>query len=621
MRAGVFYDTLRDTRGRRTICARRRKKFGEEAPRTGNVNRMPETKRRAAVSNLKQDIAEKIAQTILTVYPDAQGLPEDLSGLLEVPPDPKMGDYAFPCFKLSRVLRKGPPVIAQSLAEAFDAPDLARAECAGGYLNFFLNRGNFAKNTLDAVLSAGDRWGAGEEGAGKTICLDYSSINIAKRFHIGHLSTTVLGNSLRKIFDFLGYKTVSINHLGDWGTQFGKMIAAYKRWGDKETVEKGGLDEMTRLYVRINKEAAENPALEEESRAWFKKIEDGDEEALSIFNWFKSVTLQDAMRVYDILGVKFDSYAGESFYADKTAAVVQELSDKGLLKDSDGAKIVDLEEYGMPPCLILKSDGATLYHTRDLAAALYRMNTYHFDQCLYVVAYQQDLHFRQLFKVLELMGYDWAKTKMKHVSFGMVSYEGQALSTHKGVMIYLDELLTKAQEKALAIINEKSPNLENREEVARQVGVGAVVYSTLQNGRIKDIDFRWDSALNFDGETGPYVQYTCARCGSVLRKSPDLSGVTPDYAALDNDEAQQLLLLLSRFPETVRDAADKYEPSFINRAVTDLAKAYNKFYYEHRVLEESDPAGTAARLALTKAVRNVIRTGLSLLGIEAPERM
>ena len=573
------------------------------------------------MSNLKQDIAEKITQTILTVYPDAQGLPEDLSGLLEVPPDPKMGDYAFPCFKLSRVLRKGPPVIAQSLAEAFDAPDLARAECAGGYLNFFLNRGNFAKNTLDAVLSAGDRWGAGEEGAGKTVCLDYSSINIAKRFHIGHLSTTVLGNSLRKIFDFLGYKTVSINHLGDWGTQFGKMIAAYKRWGDKETVEKGGVDEMTRLYVRFNEEAAENPALEEEGRAWFKKIEDGDEEALAIFHWFKDVTLKDAMRVYDILGVKFDSYAGESFYADKTAAVVQELSDKGLLKDSDGAKVVDLEEYGMPPCLILKSDGATLYHTRDLAAALYRMNTYHFDQCLYVVAYQQDLHFRQLFKVLELMGYDWAKTKMKHVAFGMVSYEGQALSTRKGVMIYLDELLTKAQEKALAIINEKSPNLENREEVARQVGIGAVVYSTLQNGRIKDIDFRWDSALNFDGETGPYVQYTCARCGSVLRKSLDLSGVTPDYAALDNDEAQQLLLLLSRFPETVRDAADKYEPSFINRAVTDLAKAYNKFYYEHRVLEESDPAGTAARLALTKAVRNVIRTGLSLLGIEAPERM
>ena len=571
--------------------------------------------------NFKQAIAEKLKQTIVTVYPDAQGLPEDLEALLEVPPDPRMGDYAFPCFKLSRSLRKAPPLIASSLEAAFAAPDLARAESAGGYLNFFLNRGNFAKNTLQAVLASGDRWGAGEEGRGKTVCLDYSSINIAKRFHIGHLSTTVLGNSLKKIFDFLGYQTVSINHLGDWGTQFGKMIAAYLRWGDKETVEKGGVDEMTRLYVRFNQEAANDPSLEEEGRAWFKKIEDGDEEALTIFRWFKEVTLKDAMRVYDILGVQFDSYAGESFYADKTGAVVRELEEKGLLEDSEGAKIVNLEAYGMPPCLILKSDGATLYHTRDLAAALYRMDTYHFDQCLYVVAYQQDLHFRQLFKVLELMGYDWAKTRMKHVAFGMVSYEGQALSTRNGVMIYLDELLSRAQEKALAIINEKSPNLENKEETARQVGVGAVIYSTLQNGRIKDIDFRWEKALNFDGETGPYVQYTYARCGSVLRKSPDLSGVTPDYAALDNDAAQQLLLLLSRFPETVRDAADKYEPSFITRAVTDLAKAYNKFYYEHRVLDPQDASGTLARLELTRAVQNVIRTGLTLLGMEAPERM
>ena len=571
--------------------------------------------------DFKAAVANEIISALDAAFGGAAITAEEIAAALEIPPDTAMGDYAFPCFKLAKLLRKSPMMIADQLSGAIRADFLSKVEAVKGYLNFFIDRATYAEKVITRVLEEGDRYGADDSGAGKTVVLDYSSINIAKRFHIGHLSTTMIGNALYRLHRFFGWNAVGVNHLGDWGTQFGKMIAAYKRWGDKETVEKGGLDEMTRLYVRINKEAAENPALEEEGRAWFKKIEDGDEEALSIFNWFKSVTLQDAMRVYDILGVKFDSYAGESFYADKTAAVVQELSDKGLLKDSDGAKIVDLEEYGMPPCLILKSDGATLYHTRDLAAALYRMNTYHFDQCLYVVAYQQDLHFRQLFKVLELMGYDWAKTKMKHVSFGMVSYEGQALSTHKGVMIYLDELLTKAQEKALAIINEKSPNLENREEVARQVGVGAVIYSTLQNGRIKDIDFRWDSALNFDGETGPYVQYTCARCGSVLRKSPDLSGVTPDYAALNNDEAQQLLLLLSRFPETVRDAADKYEPSFINRAVTDLAKAYNKFYYEHRVLEESDPAGTAARLALTKAVRNVIRTGLSLLGIEAPERM
>ena len=569
----------------------------------------------------RRDIADTLLSTLRQCFPEAQGLPDDLYGFLEVPPDKAMGDYAFPCFKLSKALRKAPPQIATALAAAYDQPGLARTEAVNGYLNFFLNRGNFAQQTLDSVLGAGDRWGASDEGQGKTVCMDYSSINIAKRFHIGHLSTTVIGNSLSRIYDFLGWRTVSINHLGDWGTQFGKMIAAYKHWGDKETVEQGGVDEMTRLYVRFNQEAAADPALEDEGRAWFKKIEDGDPEALSIFHWFKDVTLKDAMRVYDILGVHFDSYAGESFYADKTGRVVQELEDKGLLRDSDGAKIVDLEAYGMPPCLILKSDGATLYHTRDLAAALYRKENYHFDLSLYIVAYQQDLHFRQLFKVLELMGYDWAKDQCKHVSFGMVSYEGQALSTRKGVMIYLDELLTRAQEKALAIIEEKSPNLENKTEVARQVGVGAVVYATLQNNRIKDIDFWWDRALNFDGETGPYVQYTCARCGSVLRKAPDLEGVAPDYAALDNDEAQQLLLLLSRFPDAVRDAADKYEPSMITRATTELAKAYNKFYYEHRVLDEEDPAGTRARLLLTQAVRSVIRTGLYLIGVEAPERM
>ncbi len=569
----------------------------------------------------RRDIANTLLNTLRDCWPDAQGLPDDLYGALEVPPDKTLGDYAFPCFRLSRALRMAPAQIAATLAQRYDQPALARAEAVNGYLNFFLNRGNFAEQTLSAILRAGDRWGASDLGQGKTVCLDYSSINIAKRFHIGHLSTTVIGNSLKRIYDFLGYRTVSINHLGDWGTQFGKMIAAYRHWGDRETVERGGVDEMTKLYVRFGQEAANNPALEEEGRAWFKKIEDGDPEALEIFHWFKDVTLKDAMRVYDILGVKFDSYAGESFYADKTGAVVQELADKGLLQDSDGAKVVNLEAYDMPPCLIIKSDGATLYQTRDLAAALYRKKTYHFDRNLYVVAYQQDLHFRQLFKVLELMGYDWAKDQCKHVSFGMVSFEGESLSTRKGVMVYLDELLARAKEKALDIINEKSPNLPDKEEVARQVGVGAVVYATLQNNRIKDIDFRWDQALNFDGDTGPYVQYTCARCGSVLRKAPDLGDTAPDYAALDNDEAQQLLLLLSRFPDVVRDAADKYEPSMITRATTDIAKAYNKFYYEHRVLDDADPAGTQARLRLTAAARSVIRTGLWLIGVEAPERM
>ena len=570
--------------------------------------------------DMKRAIAELLKETIDRVWPEAQGVPDDLLPLLEVPPDQRMGDYAFPCFRLSKAFKKAPPVIAAELCAAFDRDDIARVECVNGSLNFFLNRGNFAQGVLSAIEKAPERWGASDMGAGKTVCLDYSSINIAKRFHIGHLSTTVLGNSLKRIFDFLGYRTVGINHLGDWGTQFGKMIAAYKHWGSEELIETGGVSALSDLYVRFHEEAEKDPSLEDEGRAWFKKIEDGDQEALSIFNRFKEMTLRDAQKVYDLLGVTFDSYAGESFYNDKMGRVIDELTEKKLLVESDGAKIVDLSAYNMPPCLILKRDGTTLYATRDIAAALYRKDTYDFDQCLYVVAYQQDLHFRQWFKVVELMGYKWAKTSLKHVAFGMVSYEGQSLSTRKGHVIYLEELLRRAQEKALQIIDEKSPGLTDRENVARQVGIGAVVYATLQNSRIKDIDFWWDRALNFDGETGPYVQYTCARCGSVLRKAPP-SADAPDYSALDNDEAQQLLLLLSRFPDAVRDAAARYEPSVVTRAVTDIAKAYNKFYYEHRVLDEADRPGTAARLTLTRATRAVIRTGLYLIGLEAPERM
>lgn len=569
--------------------------------------------------DMKQRIAGLVGEMLQAAYPDAQGLPEDIAALLEVPPDPAMGDYAFPCFKLSKALRMGPPMIAKKLSEAMSRPEVARVECVGGYLNFFFNRENFARELLGAILAAPEKWGASDAGAGKTVCLDYSSINIAKRFHIGHLSTTMIGNSLKRIYDFLGWKTVSINHLGDWGTQFGKMICAYKRWGDKETVEKGGVEEMTKLYVRFHAEAEKHPELEDEGRAWFKKIEDGDPEALSIFHWFKDVTLKDAMKVYDVLGVSFDSYAGESFYADKTDRVVNELREKGLLKESDGALIVDLEEDNMPPCLILKRDGTTIYATRDLAAIFYRKDTYHFDKCLYVVAYQQDLHFRQIFKVVEKMGYPWAKDELVHVAFGMVSYEGQSLSTREGHVVYLEDLLRRAQEKALQIIREKSPNLENKEDAARQVGVGAVVYSTLQNSRIKDIDFWWDRALSFDGETGPYVQYTHARCCSVLRKTPE-NLPAPDYAALSDDESQALLRLLSRFPEAVSEACLRNEPSIVTRATTEIAKAYNKFYYEHRILDD-DPAVTAARIALTQASQQVIKTGLYLIGVAAPERM
>ncbi len=571
--------------------------------------------------DMKARIAALIETSLNAAWPGMENLPgrEEIAGFLEIPPEREMGDYAFPCFRLAKVLRAAPPMIASRLQAAIDAPQTTKQIAVGGYLNFFLNRENFAQETLQTVLSAGEKWGASNEGEGKTICLDYSSINIAKRFHIGHLSTTMIGHSLKRIFDYLGYTTVGINHLGDWGTQFGKMIAAYKHWGSIEAVEQGGVQALVDLYVRFHEEAEKDPSLEDEGRAWFKAIEDGQEDALAIFNWFKELTLRDTKKVYDLLGVSFDSYAGESFYNDKMDRVVRELKEKNLLTISDGASIVDLEEYKMPPCLILKKDGATLYTTRDIAAALYRQDTYHFDKCLYVVAYQQDLHFRQWIKVVELMGYPWAKN-LQHVAFGMISYEGQTLATRKGHVVYLEELLKRAQEKAMAIIEEKSPQLSNKNEVARQVGIGAVIYADLQNNRIKDIDFWWDRALNFDGETGPYVQYTHARCCSLLRKAEEVTLPEPDYAALTDDESQEILRQLSRFPDTVKEAALRYEPSILTRAVTDICQAYNKFYYEHRILDDGDGLASA-RVKLTEAVKNVVKQGLYLIGMEAPERM
>lgn len=570
--------------------------------------------------DMKQRIAEQIATSTQKCFEGCGLCCSDLAAMLETPPDKKLGDYALPCFRLAKTLRKAPQMIAAALAEKMGCEAIDHVEVVGGYMNIFVSRSCLAKGIVQAVLANPGRWGASDVGKGKTVCLDYSSINIAKRFHIGHLSTTMIGHSLKRIYDFNGYTTVGINHLGDWGTQFGKMICAYKKWGSREEVEAGGVQAMVDLYVRFHAEAEKEPSLEDEGRAWFKKIEDGDPEAMEIFSWFKEVTLKDTQRVYDLLGVTFDSYNGEAFYNDKMGPVVDELREKGLLVESQGAQVVQLEEYGMPPALVLRSDGATLYITRDLAAAFYRHNTYHFDKCLYVVAYQQNLHFRQLFKILELMGHGWYKG-MEHVSFGMVSYEGRALSTREGYVVYLEDLLNKAIEKAREIIEEKSPNLPNKDEVARQVGVGAVVYFDLHNERIKDIDFRWERALSFEGETGPYVQYTHARCCSVLRKAQAYAGVEPDYGVLCDDEALDVLMLISRFPEVVRKAMEQNEPSLITRHTTSLAQAYNKYYFEHRIMEENDPAGSAARVNLTDAVRDVIRTGLYLIGVEAPERM
>lgn len=563
-------------------------------------------------------IAGEIASALDIAFGNAPLSADEIAGLLELPPDSAMGDYAFPCFKLARSLRKAPPMIAGELVKVINADFLSRVEAVGGYLNFFIDKALYASSVIGEVLDKGEKYGSSDMGAGKTICIDYSSINIAKRFHIGHLSTTALGNALYKIYSFLGYKCVGINHLGDWGTQFGKMIAAYKHWGSREMVEQGGVQALSDLYVKFHAEAENDPSLDDEGRAWFKKIETGDEEAISIWQWFKDLTLKDANRVYDMLGVKFDSYAGEAFYMDKMGPVIEELREKKLLKESDGAYVVDLEEYGMPPCLIIKSDGATLYTTRDLAAAFYRKKTYDFTKCLYVVAYQQSLHFRQLFKVIELMGHEWAKD-MEHVEFGMVSYEGQALSTRHGHVIYLEDLLNRSIEKARAIIDEKSPNLDDKDGVARKVGIGAVVFFALSAGRIKDIDFWWDRALNFEGETGPYVQYTYARCCSVLGKAP-ANLPDADYSTLDDAEAQDIVRLLEQFPKLVKEAAQRNEPSLITRYTVDLAQAYNKFYYEHRILD-CEPATSAARIAITKAVRNVIGTGLMLIGVEPTEKM
>lgn len=543
---------------------------------------------------------------------------EECAEYIEIPPKKEMGDLAFPCFKLARVMRKAPPVIAKELKETLVLPEFIKeARVEGGYLNFFLDTEKRAKAVLTAAFNEGENYGSSKKGNGKTVCIDYSSINIAKRCHIGHLTTTVLGNSLAKIHRFLGYEVVSINHLGDWGTQFGKMLCAFKHWGNKKDVEEKGVNALIELYVRFEKDADED--MQTEARAWFKKIEDDDPEAMELFNWFKDITLKDVEKIYDLLGIKFDSYAGESFYKDKCGAVVDELKAKNMLELSEGAYVVKLDDYDMPPCILLKSDGATIYATRDLAAIFYRKKTYDFDKCLYVVAYQQNLHFQQVFKVVDLMGYDWANS-LVHVPFGMVSYEGQTLSTRKGHVVYLDEVLDRAIEKSLDIINEKNPNLENKETVAKQVGIGAVVFYDLFSNRIKDVDFWWDRALNFEGETGPYVQYAHTRCCSVLAKAPTIMLDKADFGVLNDEASVDLIARLEAFPQVVLDAAEKYEPSIITRFAANLAQSYNRFYFENRILGEKEEV-MQARLVLTKCTRDCLKTALGLLGIDAPEKM
>lgn len=554
------------------------------------------------------------------IAPENVGVDEVCAALAPTP-DITKGDVCLPCFKFSKALRKSPQAIAEELKKRLDESGcdfIEKSAVEGGYLNIFYNRSKAAEELFAEVKRNGGAVVAREQ-SGKTVCIDYSSINIAKPFHIGHLLTTVIGGSLYRIYKYLGYNAVGINHLGDWGTQFGKMISAYLRWGDDADIEKRGVRALLDLYVRFHAEAETDKALEAEGRAWFKKIEDGDPQALEIFGKFKDITLKEVKRVYERLGVEFDSYAGESFYNDKMQPVIDDLRNKGLLTESEGATVVDLERYGMPPCLILKSDGATLYATRDLAAAVYRKNHYDFYKNLYVVAYQQNLHFRQIFKVLELMGYDWAKDCV-HVAFGMVSLEGQgALSTRKGNVVFLDDVLDAAVQKAEEVIDGKNPDLENKKQIAAEVGVGAVVFGALSSGRIKDLSFSLDKALSFEGETAPYLQYTHARCRSVAERAGEVKGKF-DPSVLCDDDAFTLVRLIGEFDKTVETAAEKYEPSVISRYLLDVAAAYNRFYLNCRIIGQTlDVSYT--RLALTSLVAEVLEKGLNLLLIKAPDKM
>ena len=524
------------------------------------------------------------------------------------------GDYALPCFKYARELRKAPPAIAAEFAAKIPDNDIIEnTEVAGGYLNFSLKR----EATVRAAMAEhSDFSKLRAKNAGKTVCIDYSSINIAKPFHIGHLMSTAIGGSLYRIYKYLGWNAVGINHLGDWGTQFGKLLAAYNEWGDKS--KKLTLGDMLSLYVRFTEESEKNPALAERGRTEFLKIERGEPEAVKTYELFKATTLEEVNKVYDRLSIRFDSYNGEAFYNDKMQPIIDELKAKGLTEVSDGALIVRLDDYGMPPCLIERSDGASLYATRDLAAAQYRADNYNFDKCLYVVATQQNLHFRQLFKVLELMGREWAKN-MVHVQFGMVSYEGQPLSTRHGHVVFLADVIENTVEKARRIIEGKNPELPDKDGVAESVGVGAVMFFALGTQRIKDVDFNYDKVLSFEGETAPYLQYTHARCESVISKGGGRPK-TFDPALLTDNEAYAVVRMLDAFRETVAEAAEKYEPSIIARYLIDLAQSYNRFYIANRVVTDNAEL-TAARLALTAAVSDVLKEGLRLLLTDAPDRM
>ena len=577
------------------------------------------------MQTIKKRIAERILAGVQKVNPDTALTTDEIAGMLEYPPDPAMGDLAFPCFRLSRELRRSPIQIATALKEDLADETIGSVEVAGGYLNIRIANDYLGGTVVPEILEKGERYGAQTFGCGKKVVLDYSSPNVAKPFHIGHLGTTVIGHSLRKLHEFAGYECYGINYLGDWGTQFGKLIAAYHHWGSREMIEKGGIDKLVELYVRVNNEIKGDPengipantALADEARAEFHKLETGDEENLALWRWFVQISLAEYEKTYKQLGITFDSYRGESFYTDKMPAQIEILREKGLLKLDDGASIVDLSEYNMPPCLILKRDGSTLYPTRDIAAAVYRKETLHFDKMIYVTSAQQCLHFAQWFKVVELMGYPWYN-ELVHVPYGTVSLNGEKLATRTGNVVLLRDLFALAIDKVKGIMKEKNPDRQEDDAAAEAVGVGAVVFYYLSNTRMKDINFVMDEALNFDGNTGPYVQYTYARACSVLERA---GAVSAGPVTVTTDEEAALIKTLCRYGERVTAAIADYEPSYITRFILDVAAGFNRFYHNCRILSAEDSAVRESRVRLTAAVKNVLGSAFELICLKKTEKV
>jgi arginyl-tRNA synthetase len=543
-----------------------------------------------------------------------------LAQAIEVPPSIQLGDYAFPCFPLAKTLRKAPPVIANELAAAFRPTALVKeARATGPYINFFVDRVAYNQAGLSAVLAQGNGYARSTEGEGKTVVIDYSSPNIAKPFGVGHLRTTVIGNALYRIYDHLGYGVIRINHLGDWGTQFGKLIVAFKRWGDETDLATHPIQTLYDLYVRFHSEVETQPELDDEAREWFRRLEDGDPEARAIWQRFRDLSLQEFSRIYERLGIGFDSLAGESFYEPYLDQTIERIRQAGLVSVSDQALIVDLRPYNMPPCLLRKRDEATLYATRDLAAALYRHETYAFWKMLYVVGADQRLHFQQVFKVIDLMGFPWANDCV-HVDFGLIRFNDEKMGTRRGNIIFLEDVLDRAVELAEQIVDEKNPTLPNKREVAEAVGIGAVVFTNLSTRRVKDVNFEWEKVLTFEGETGPYVQYTHARACSVLRKADQPVRADADCAPLTQDEEFELVRLLADYPAVLRRAAESYEPFFVTDYLLTLSERFNKYYHNYRILTD-EAAVREARLLLVKSVQLVIQSGLHILGMKAPEEM